>query len=551
MDIPLEEVLGFPILHTSVLRTARNARHRAVRWVSVIELPVENFVRANEFVLTTAMGCGNQPELLEQFVAEVASAKAAALGIATGRHIRQIPEGALALAEEHDLPIIEIPWEVRFAEITQAVSDALRKEEFGTLEAAQQIQGDVLDRILRGGSLSDVASVVGRRLGMPSLIVDARGAVLGRGAGSRKLEDLYLATLDADPGALCGAVSELAELKLPGGRLLLFPIRSTQRAEGHLVLLGAPEGPAPAIGARELQMLEHASTACAFWFLHQHAVRNVEARLRDDFIWSLAKGQIGDEQARTEGASLGYYLDRHHICILGHPDNLEEAQPGRRASVDPAQRARHTVAVELENVAQALQQPAMITYQRETFVVYLEVDPVEALQPAHRFLDRVDRRLHEVLPRLIVSWGIASAGSGPAAFAAGYKTALEALDIGYRRSGIGHRTASRDVLLYHTLLRLSQDSQVQELVAEVVDVLIEYDRRKSGELLPTLHTFIRTRGQISETARLLSLHRQSLIYRLSKIESLTGRSLSDPENWFLFSFALRIATLRPPAGEPA
>ena len=53
-----------------------------MRWVAVIEWPVEDFVAPGEFVLTTGMGC--DAGQLERLAAEVAEAGAAALCIATG-----------------------------------------------------------------------------------------------------------------------------------------------------------------------------------------------------------------------------------------------------------------------------------------------------------------------------------------------------------------------------------------------------------------------------------------------------------------------------------
>ncbi len=545
MDIAWKEILEFPVLRSAHLRTVKSWGDRRVRWVSVIEMPVEDFVREDEFVLTSAMGCNEAPKLLEQLVCDVAASKAAALGIATGYYIPEIPARVIALAEERELPILEIPWEVRFSEIGHAVSDALRKAELGTLEAAQEIQADVLDLILRGASPADVATAISRRLQMPTLIADARGEVVGRGSGSHRLEELFReAQGTASPDAPHPTPSVPVEIPLHGCRLLQYPIGSTQGVDGYLVLHDTSKAGVFAFGWRERQMVEHAATACAFWFLNQSAMRGAEMRSRAAFIWNLAKGQIAPDEALSTGARLGLHLERRHICIVGHADNQEEEGVAGGGVLDRVDRVHHAVEEVIARASEALGLRVVLSYQRETFLVYVEATEDEALQPAHRLLDRVDRQLLEVMPRLVISWGIASQQPGAAAFAAGYKAALEALDIGYRQNGVGHRTAAREVRLYRTLLRIAEDPEVQEFVRELLDRLADYDHKKGGELVVTLSTFLRTRGQISETARLLNLHRQSLVYRINKIESLTGRSLSDPENWFLFGLAIRIATLK-------
>lgn len=52
-----------------------------------------------------------------------------------------------------------------------------------------------------------------------------------------------------------------------------------------------------------------------------------------------------------------------------------------------------------------------------------------------------------------------------------------------------------------------------------------YDTIHNSDYTDTLKTYIKANYNISEAARLSNLHRQSLIYRLDKIEALTGLSL--------------------------
>ncbi|MFB4166334.1 helix-turn-helix domain-containing protein, partial [Alteribacillus sp. JSM 102045] len=50
----------------------------------------------------------------------------------------------------------------------------------------------------------------------------------------------------------------------------------------------------------------------------------------------------------------------------------------------------------------------------------------------------------------------------------------------------------------------------------------------------------RNRGNVSQTARELNLHRQSLLYRLRKIETLTGCNLVNSDDTFLIDLSIRL-----------
>ena len=59
--------------------------------------------------------------------------------------------------------------------------------------------------------------------------------------------------------------------------------------------------------------------------------------------------------------------------------------------------------------------------------------------------------------------------------------------------------------------------------------LRDYDSEHEGEYLHTLFQYLRCERNIAETARRLFIHRNTLIYRIERIEKLTGLELDDPD----------------------
>jgi DNA-binding PucR family transcriptional regulator len=117
----LEALRLAPLQSSRLLTKETTARARTILGVSVIELPVESFVRPGELVLTTAMGLGRSRQRLEQFVLEIAKAKAAGLVIGVGGHVKRIPDSLIASAETLGLPLIRMPWQERFSDVIESV----------------------------------------------------------------------------------------------------------------------------------------------------------------------------------------------------------------------------------------------------------------------------------------------------------------------------------------------------------------------------------------------------------------------------------------------
>ena len=80
----------------------------------------------------------------------------------------------------------------------------------------------------------------------------------------------------------------------------------------------------------------------------------------------------------------------------------------------------------------------------------------------------------------------------------------------------------------------------------------EYDERTQSDLSATLRTFIALGGNVHVTAEALFLHRNSVGYRLQRIESLTGVDPRDRQARLTLTAAFAIADpeiMQPRPGE--
>ena len=64
---------------------------------------------------------------------------------------------------------------------------------------------------------------------------------------------------------------------------------------------------------------------------------------------------------------------------------------------------------------------------------------------------------------------------------------------------------------------------------ELVSPLADYDLRRDSDLIKTLRVYFDTGTNASETADRLFLHRNSLLYRLERIQDLTSLDLKEPD----------------------
>ena len=96
-----------------------------------------------------------------------------------------------------------------------------------------------------------------------------------------------------------------------------------------------------------------------------------------------------------------------------------------------------------------------------------------------------------------------------------------------------------DLGLYRLLYHLRGMQELRAFYNQTLGPLAAYDRRTGGDLLATLEAYFASRANLSETARRLNLHRNSLLYRVQRIEETGQVDLQDPEALLALQVALK------------
>lgn len=162
-------------------------------------------------------------------------------------------------------------------------------------------------------------------------------------------------------------------------------------------------------------------------------------------------------------------------------------------------------------------------------------------------MERVHVRLqaqHNGTGLPLYSCGIGRVASALRGIPQSFRESQHALEIGRRLFGEGKLHSFARLGVYRLLFRLDGQNELGEFYEETLGPLLNGDARHDGTLIETLESYFRCNGNLSETARAMHLHRNSLLYRLERIEVLLGRSLEDAELRLNLQISLKIHHLR-------
>lgn len=105
-------------------------------------------------------------------------------------------------------------------------------------------------------------------------------------------------------------------------------------------------------------------------------------------------------------------------------------------------------------------------------------------------------------------------------------------------------THFNDLGVYRYLYKIAHMDDLRDVYQDQIAHIDNYDRRKNTDLLDTLETYLECAGNLTRTSDKLFVHRNTLIQRLERLQSLCDIDLQDRSNWLTLQVAIKVYKLR-------
>jgi len=491
MSITVRELLQLP--HLRLTLTAGEAGlDREVSWVHCSDLPDPwEWCGPGELLLTNETSLSPSEPAQAGFIERLAETGASGLGIGVGMSGPPLSDRATRRADELALPLMEVPYSMPFTAVVRAVADANDREEAQLLGRVARLYELLRMSVIAGLPGPEMFRRLGEELGVRLQVVDPETGLSRFGDGERTsfapaLVAGYASHGNAIPGVLRLSRPDAAPGE-PGALAVEVP------GDQPTALVAEPVGSQ----LPSLVLLHHIATGGALELAQLSAVQDRQRRLGADLLSQLLDRRIDQRVADPLIGAADLDLASSVLAVT-------------RAGGDPAGAQLH------RTLARA--------------------------QLPHLLLDR-DGMLHVVLPGAAVGdhlvSGIGAVGSSDPIAAVGRvpDAAKEA------RWALGVAEAeNRELVRYGdqtTLLLPRSVTEAQALVSRILGPLITHDAEHGTAYVSTLRSLLQHDRSWQHAAAELHIHKQTLGYRIRKIEVLTGRGLSRTEHLAELWFALR------------
>ena len=315
---------------------------------------------------------------------------------------------------------------------------------------------------------------------------------------------------------------------------LISPIISGDRARGYLSVIG----PAGELDMLDSLTVEHGAAACALDMAKAKAVSEAKKALRGDFLEGLLAGSMpAREIERLEGRLDHNTREPHAVMVVGwlSPD----------ISLRRLETSVHWV---LSNHPR----PALVhIYGNNHLVIFQALKNVDDMDSAHQLGRRIHEQIEAEFPGALITGGVSGPTRALADWPTTYQQALQAMQLGQRLNLTNQFVEFTSLGIYRLLYGLEHQPDVRHFAEEIMRPLAEYDQQNRGSLVKTVEAYFNHHGNISQTAESLFVHRNTLLYRMERIQELTQLQLDQANMRLALHLALKLWQLRPESeGEP-
>jgi hypothetical protein len=509
----LRDLLAIPELHLKLLHEPPGGLDRVLRRVCASDLlhPMR-YVSPDDLVVS-GLVWRRSPEDSEIFVAELVGAGAAALA-AGDALLGSIPDDLVESCQRHELPLVEVPTEVSFADVIEYLVSAVSAERGAQLSASLGRQRQLLADAAAGRSLAEIAARVSRDIGYECRVLTPTGRHVVPGPAALDPDDRDRVTKTFLTGSRFPVVAA-APGTAPHSVFTVGTGLDSRLTSWMVAVEGdVADWPADAVEA----VTEFASVAALDRFRSAEAARGIRHIAEEAIGLAESGGSQLEIGARLRQAE----LNPHEPVIVvaadfaGRPDMLE------------------TMRTILDDVA-ALFGPPVTATGRDGRTVAL-------LPGTHEDVPRTVRaalaRLAPGVGRTPIAAGI-SASSAPGALAGALEEARYLRRLAELRGGPVSVVSGEEVTSYVLLLATVPDEVRRTFATRVLGPVLAYDERTGAGLRETLEAFLACSGSWSRASEVLHLHINTVRYRIERIEQLTGRNLADLEDRVDVFLALR------------
>ena len=473
-----------------------------------------------------------------------------ALSLAGLLFFEPIPDKVATMARQVNLPLLIVPDGYSTRDIHHLISGLLVNRQTAVRERGLQLYRRLSEMSREGEGLDAMTAVISNLIGKTVVIQDKRLTIQAIAVPQTAVvpldtllpilgrQEQLPAVLRNRKAAARSRQSHWQQL-LPvgdGGEAMgrvVSPIIAGDRARGYLSVIGI----ADELDSLDSLAAEQGAAACALEMAKAKAISEAKKEMRGDFLEGVLAGTSSVKEIERLAGRLDHDTTPPHAVLTF---------TWRGGTNTPSPRRLETMLLWLLNNHNRTALTHL--YGGNVLCVFQTLNGRDDMETAVRLGQRLRAQAEKEFPNVRLNGGISGPAEGLAAWPKAYAEALQAMELG-ERLDFDHVVTFSSLGVYRLLIMLEELPDVRLFMEQTVGPLVAYDEQHRSSLMETLDAYFNYHGNISKTAESLFIHRNTLLYRLDRIQALTNHDLSRANMRLALQLALKLCQLRPLGNE--
>lgn len=537
MSINISDVLKMEEWKECRLVAGNKGVDREILYIDAMEVPdIIPWIKKNELMITTGYAMNRDEGVLLDIIKAMAKAGSSGIALKT-KFFGEITQKIKDLANELQVPVIEVPRDMAFINLANPLMKKVVNAQNQKLEFNKAMNEKFLEIQIEGGGFQEICAVLGEMLGCLILVADHRQMLLGcypEGEGAER----WLAKNAYEDTTIQKQLKEYVEkskdeiVAASAGEweIRAMGIYVKNKCNGFLYAVGL-KGKFDEMSEIALRQ---AGVYLALEFSKKGLVEQTEYYQDNNFFFDLISGNIQTEEDAVKRARGLKWPSFSYILVVGDIDEFEKV-------------IRNKTEAEVNIFKDEIMQihKDVLRRHRQCFFVGNKSDSFHCLFTKDIEKSEILKCMKEIQRQIYKNYGawitigVSTEIFSYHDFIMAYKKARTAITIGKKR-GKREICFIEDLRLEEAFFEMAKMDIFREFVDETLLELKMHDEKYGTPFLETLKTLAEHHGARKETAETLFLHRNTLAYRIRRIEQLTGVDLNDPDVLFQVNLVMKI-----------
>lgn len=526
-----------------------NGLSKTISSINIMDNPdTVPWLKENELILSTGY-IFISTDIYKTIIQNLHEKGCCGLGIKMHRYMESIPKEMIEQANALDFPIFAIPFSTTMEQIINIVYYEMFRNEMTETERTMLFYRDILTTAMKHHKALPVIQKLSHALSMPVFMTDPDFQILEYYASPEEtiakpfpfyqhsnylfpeVDCLYLKN---QKGGSVPVLEHEISYQETHYRFSIFPVYQKKTLLGYIALLETGH----ALSVEQYNLMSNLQSVLGIIFMRNQITVDSESFSQTSFYNQLLSGTVQNPRD-IEKLCIQYGFDYNmtRICLS------LQSQKYRNMTVLRQKPYINRILDHILSISDEYQLNVRYTLHDNNLVCFFSVKSSNETE-----ISVLISCIRKIAKQMLkedsgIRMGYSRPLSGAGTIYQSYMESLRSIELGQKLHPVENVFSYTKDIIYHTLSANMTTSQLHDYYSMILKPLDDYDMTNSTDLSETLHAYLKNGQNISQAAKELYIHRNTMIHRMDQIWEIISMDAKNTDHIYLIQTAFYIKKL--------